>query len=73
MRFAPGIRPTRPDTGYGYIQYFEKENSKGIHKSKKHLLREKPEKAVAKQFLEKWRFSLECRHIYLKCKAFYTP
>lgn len=49
-----GIRPTRPDTGYGYIQYFEKENSKGIHKVK--TFTEKPEKAVAKQFLESGDF-----------------
>ena len=44
-----GIRPTRPDTGYGYIQYFEEETSEGIHKVK--TFTEKPEKEVAKQFL----------------------
>lgn len=49
-----GIRPTRPDTGYGYIQYFEKETSEGIHKVK--TFTEKPEKTVAKQFMESGDF-----------------
>ncbi|MFN8236720.1 MAG: mannose-1-phosphate guanylyltransferase [Chitinophagales bacterium] len=44
-----GIRPTRPDTGYGYIQYYEEEVSEGIHKVK--TFTEKPQKEVAKQFL----------------------
>lgn len=44
-----GIRPTRPDTGYGYIQFFEEETSEGIHKVK--TFTEKPQKEVAKQFL----------------------
>jgi mannose-1-phosphate guanylyltransferase len=49
-----GIRPTRPDTGYGYIQFFEKETSEGIHKVK--TFTEKPQKEVAKQFLESGDF-----------------
>jgi len=49
-----GIRPSRPDTGYGYIQYFEKEESEGIHKVK--TFTEKPQKEVAKQFLESGDF-----------------
>ena len=49
-----GIRPTRPDTGYGYIQYFEDETSEGIHKVK--TFTEKPEKEVAKQFLKSGDF-----------------
>src|SRR5665647_51320 len=44
-----GIRPSRPDTGYGYIQYYEEETSEGIHKVK--TFTEKPQKEVAKQFL----------------------
>jgi mannose-1-phosphate guanylyltransferase len=44
-----GIRPTRPDTGYGYIQFYEEEASPGIHKVK--TFTEKPQKEVAKQFL----------------------
>lgn len=49
-----GIRPTRPDTGYGYIQFFENEESEGIHKVK--TFTEKPQKEVAKQFLESGDF-----------------
>ncbi|MCB0507816.1 MAG: mannose-1-phosphate guanylyltransferase [Bacteroidetes bacterium] len=49
-----GIRPTRPDTGYGYIQYFEKETSSGIHKVK--TFTEKPIKEVAQQFIESGDF-----------------
>lgn len=49
-----GIRPTRPDTGYGYIQYFEEEISEGIHKVK--TFTEKPEKEVAKQFIRSGDF-----------------
>jgi mannose-1-phosphate guanylyltransferase len=29
-----GIRPSRPDTGYGYIQFLENEPVPGIHKVK---------------------------------------
>ncbi len=49
-----GIRPTRPDTGYGYIQYYEDETSEGIHKVK--TFTEKPEKEVAKQFIKSGDF-----------------
>ncbi len=49
-----GIRPTRPDTGYGYIQYFEEEINEGIHKVK--TFTEKPEKEVAKQFIKSGDF-----------------
>lgn len=49
-----GILPTRPDTGYGYIQYFEESTSDGIHKVK--TFTEKPEKEVAKQFLKSGDF-----------------
>lgn len=49
-----GIRPTRPDTGYGYIQFVEEEVSPGIHKVK--TFTEKPQKAVAEQFLQSGDF-----------------
>ena len=49
-----GIRPTRPDTGYGYIQYFEAAASEGIHKVK--TFTEKPKKEVAKQFIDSGDF-----------------
>jgi mannose-1-phosphate guanylyltransferase len=52
-----GIRPTRPDTGYGYIQYIEEDNTKlpdEIFKVK--TFTEKPEKEVAKQFIKSGDF-----------------
>ena len=49
-----GIRPTRPDTGYGYIQYVEEETAPEIHKVK--TFTEKPEKAVAQQFIKSGDF-----------------
>jgi mannose-1-phosphate guanylyltransferase len=44
-----GISPTRPDTGYGYIN-FEKEEIKGIHKVARFL--EKPILEKAKEYLK---------------------
>jgi mannose-1-phosphate guanylyltransferase len=49
-----GIRPTRPDTGYGYIQYHEEEVSEGIHRVK--TFTEKPAREVAQQFLDSGDF-----------------
>ncbi|MEO0472442.1 MAG: sugar phosphate nucleotidyltransferase, partial [Bacteroidota bacterium] len=45
-----GITPTRPDTGYGYIQFIEDEAQTGYFKVK--TFTEKPELEVAKQFVE---------------------
>jgi mannose-1-phosphate guanylyltransferase len=52
-----GIRPTRPDTGYGYIQYIEDDKSnlpEEIYKVK--TFTEKPVKEVAIQFIESGDF-----------------
>lgn len=49
-----GISPTRPDTGYGYIQ-FEENNNSEIKKVK--TFTEKPDLELAKQFLESGDFS----------------
>ena len=52
-----GIKPTRPDTGYGYIQYKEsneKETDKRIKKVK--TFTEKPDLEMAKFFLESGDF-----------------
>ncbi len=49
-----GIRPTRPDTGYGYIQYMEKEVAPEIHQVK--TFTEKPQKEVAQQFIKSGDF-----------------
>ena len=52
-----GIRPTRPDTGYGYIQFIEssvKEKDKRIKKVK--TFTEKPDNEMAKFFLQSGDF-----------------
>ncbi len=52
-----GIKPTRPDTGYGYIQYDEKMTYAPEQRiSKVKLFTEKPELELAKQFLESGDF-----------------
>lgn len=44
-----GITPSRPDTGYGYIQYLKGENGSGYYKVK--TFTEKPNLELAKSFL----------------------
>jgi mannose-1-phosphate guanylyltransferase len=44
-----GIRPSKPSTGYGYIQYIESENEEGFYKVK--TFTEKPSLEIAKTFL----------------------
>jgi len=44
-----GIQPTRPDTGYGYIQMQENENTQGP--TKVNSFKEKPNLATAKEYL----------------------
>jgi mannose-1-phosphate guanylyltransferase len=52
-----GIKPTRPDTGYGYIQFDEKNKYAPEPRiSKVKLFTEKPELELAKQFLESGDF-----------------
>ncbi|MDX5436917.1 MAG: mannose-1-phosphate guanylyltransferase, partial [Pontibacter sp.] len=48
-----GITPSRPDTGYGYIQYIDEENAK-IKKVK--TFTEKPNLELAQMFLESGDF-----------------
>lgn len=48
-----GIKPTRPDTGYGYIQFLEKKD-KDYFKVK--TFTEKPDLEIAKSFLESGDF-----------------
>ena len=45
-----GITPTRPETGYGYIQFDESESSKSIHKVL--TFAEKPNIETARRFLQ---------------------
>ncbi|MBM3177563.1 MAG: mannose-1-phosphate guanylyltransferase [Bacteroidetes bacterium] len=47
-----GIRPTRPETGYGYIQYHQEKTP--VKKVK--TFTEKPELSIAKKFLESGDF-----------------
>ena len=50
-----GVKPTRPDTGYGYIEFNQSESSSGsIQKVKQ--FREKPELEQAQKFLDKGNF-----------------
>ncbi len=52
-----GIKPTRPDTGYGYIQFVasdKKEKDKRIHKVK--TFTEKPDNEMANFFMESGDF-----------------
>lgn len=49
-----GIKPTNPNTGYGYIQFEGLEVTKGIYKVK--TFTEKPDLAIAKTFLESGDF-----------------
>lgn len=48
-----GIKPTRPDTGYGYIQYVEKKTAEYF---KVKTFTEKPDLEIAKAFLESGDF-----------------
>jgi len=49
-----GIRPSRPDTGYGYIQFHEDSASNEIHKVK--TFTEKPTLELAKTFIDSGDF-----------------
>lgn len=49
-----GIKPTRPDTGYGYIQFLDGEVAEGVNKVK--TFTEKPDLELAKKFLESGEF-----------------
>lgn len=45
-----GISPTRPDTGYGYIQYHPDDHGEGVHAV--NAFKEKPDLNTAKGYLE---------------------
>ena len=52
MLITLGIKPTRPETGYGYIQYIDSKNP--LKKVK--TFTEKPELSIAKKFVESGEF-----------------
>ncbi|GAB4406105.1 MAG: mannose-1-phosphate guanylyltransferase [Bacteroidia bacterium] len=54
MIMTLGIKPTRPDTGYGYIQYIEDQTENGYFKVK--TFTEKPNLEVAQSFLDSGDF-----------------
>ena len=49
-----GIRPSRPDTGYGYIQFIQREASDDVFKVK--TFTEKPNLELAKSFISSGEF-----------------
>ena len=49
-----GIKPSRPDTGYGYIQFNPIANESGIHSVK--TFTEKPTEEIAKTFVDSGEF-----------------
>ena len=49
-----GIKPTRPETGYGYIQFIDDEVAEGIYKVQ--TFAEKPNISTAKRFIESGDF-----------------
>ena len=49
-----GIKPTRPETGYGYIQFIDDEVAEGIYKVQ--TFAEKPNISTAKRFVESGDF-----------------
>ena len=51
-----GINPTRPDTGYGYIQYEQNETSEYSKINKVKTFTEKPSQSLALQFLDSGDF-----------------
>lgn len=52
-----GIDPSRPDTGYGYIQYDSEKSDKEDRIKKVKTFTEKPDLELAKQFVESGEFS----------------
>lgn len=71
-----GITPTRPDTGYGYIQFDDKHPSYGNNNAiqKVKTFTEKPNLEMAKQFLENgdfvWNSGMFCWHVNSIIQAF---
>lgn len=51
-----GIRPNRPDTGYGYIQFMEEQVSETFRLHKVRTFTEKPNQDMAKFFLQSGEF-----------------
>ena len=62
-----GIKPSYPNTGYGYIQFDQTSTKeKNVHKVKN--FSEKPDLDLAKTFLASGDFLWKCRNFYVECK-----
>jgi mannose-1-phosphate guanylyltransferase len=65
-----GVRPTRPETGYGYIERGAPEGTRGgiaLHRVEQ--FREKPDLETAKQFLEKGNFDWNAGIFFWRARA----
>jgi mannose-1-phosphate guanylyltransferase len=51
-----GISPSRPDTGYGYIQYQDSKATVGEEVKEVMTFREKPDRATAEQFISEGNY-----------------
>jgi mannose-1-phosphate guanylyltransferase len=51
-----GIKPSRPDTGYGYIQFLSDETAVNSELKKVKLFTEKPNQEIAKEFIKSGDF-----------------
>ena len=65
-----GIKPTHPNTGYGYIQYEGLEVSNGVYKVK--TFTEKPDLAIAQSFLDSGDFLWNAGIFAWKAKTILT-
>ncbi|MDZ7845722.1 MAG: mannose-1-phosphate guanylyltransferase [Owenweeksia sp.] len=54
--FTLGIKPHRPDTGYGYIQYISLEKEPGSEIKRVKTFTEKPDESLARQFINSGDF-----------------
>lgn len=72
-----GIKPTRPDTGYGYIQMNPVSGGEGFHEVK--TFTEKPTDEIAQTFFESgeflWNAGIFCWNVKAICERFerYLP
>jgi mannose-1-phosphate guanylyltransferase len=68
-----GIRPTRPETGYGYIEHGEPLGAKdGVGVFRVAQFREKPDRKTAEEFLATGRFSWNSGIFVWKAKTILT-
>ncbi len=67
-----GIKPLRPDTGYGYIQFTKENIQEGIHPVK--TFTEKPTEEIARNFIESkeflWNAGIFAWNVQSICQSF---